>query len=314
MASDMLMYVFDPAAATLRPIEVEPQRPLRWAAWNPGDESYLVVGNGGTALRYATDGGCHSLATNTNRNLRGAAFSPDGSEALLVGNQGIVLRYAQLTAAMNQITSPTRENLRRVAYRPDGTMALIVGNSGTVLRYDSNHLVPVPGDRAHTLRAISWRPDGAYALIGAYASAYAGYPRPHALYRCDGVYLQAALATDDEDDFVAVAWHPVNRQALIAGYAYEGSDAVANKVVAFDGSGFSTRAVEASGALLGASWHPSGEYALLCGEDGTLLRYREGQVEQIETGVRDNLVGPFWSSDGSMALLLRGPSERVYTV
>ena len=69
-------------------------------------------------------------------------------------------------------------------------------------------LEPLPGDRAHTLRSIAWRPDGAYALIGAYASAFAGYPRPHMLYRCDGRYTQALLATDDDDDAVAVSWRP----------------------------------------------------------------------------------------------------------
>ena len=59
------------------------------------------------------------------------------------------------------------------------------------------------------MRSIAWRPDGAYALIGAYASRFAGYPRPHALYRCDGRYTQALLTSDDEDDAVAISWKPL---------------------------------------------------------------------------------------------------------
>jgi hypothetical protein len=314
MASNAPLYIVGPAGDSLRSVASPTPRPLRWAAWNAVDGSYLLVGNGGTALRYLPDGKCEGIQTKTKHNLRGAAFASDGNEALLVGNQGIVLRHDVASGAIEHITSPTRENLRRVAYRPDGRMALIAGNAGTVLRYDHGSLVPVPGDRAHTLRAVSWKPDGSYALIGAYASAYAGYPRPHALYRCDGAYLQAALATEDEDDFVAVEWHPARSEALIAGYAYQGDDQVSNKLISYDGRGFRTQTVEASAALLGASWHPGGEYALLCGENGAMLRYRDGRPEQIESGVQDNLVGPFWSGDGSMALLLRGPSERVYTV
>ena len=183
-----------------------------------------------------------------------------------------------------------------------------------MLRYAEGALAPVPGDRAHTLRAIAWRPDGAYALVGAYASRYAGYPRPHALYKCDGHYLQALLTSDHEDDFVAVDWHPDGRRALIAGYAVEGR-AARNKLLTYDGGGFSHQEVEASGSLLGAAWHPSGDYALLCGEGGALLRYTsDGRVEGIESGTTDNLFGPFWRPDGSIALLLRGPGERVYTV
>jgi hypothetical protein len=152
-------------------------------------------------------------------------------------------------------------------------------------------------------------------LVGAYASRWAGYPRPHPLYKCDCLYLQALLASDEEDDFVAVDWRPQRQEALIAGYAFRGGDgAVANKLLTYDGSGFRYRPVEAPGSLLGAAWHPSGESALLCGEGGGLLRFDGKSVEQLPSGTRDNLVGPFWRPDGSNALLLRGPGERVYTV
>jgi hypothetical protein len=343
------VYRFDPAAGgPLAPANVRAERPLRWAAWHPADGSCLLAGNGGGALRY--DGTkLEAIDTGTRHNLRGAAFSPDGAQALLAGNGGAVLLYDG--SSFRAIASPTQENLRRVAWHPSGEYALIVGNAGVVLRYDPStllragpstslrgELTPVPGDRAHTLRAIAWRPDGAYALVGAYASRYAGYPRPHALYRCDGRYLQALLASDEEDDFVAVDWHPDGRRALIAGYAYDSQRGTfANKLLTYDGAGFSTRAVEASGALLGAAWRPAtagkagaGE-ALLCGEGGALLRYAPsaalsprrvasgdraggGRVEQLESGTKENLVGPFWRPDGALALFLRGPSERVYTV
>ncbi len=323
------LYVFD--GDRLSPLELRAAKPLRSAAWHPDGSWCLLAGNGGTAVRYdARSGRAQASVTGTKHNLRGAAFSPDGTRALLVGNRGALLLWQD--GSVRTITSGTTENLRRVAWRPDGGVALIVGNAGTVLRYDasSESVTPVPGDRAHTLRCVAWRPDGAYALVGAYASRWAGYPRPHPLYKCDGAYLQALLHSDDEDDFLAVDWHPDGRRALIAGYAYGGDGRASNKLLVYDGAGFSYRAVEASraegesasggGALLGASWHPSGEYAVLCGEGGALLRFSGDLVEQIASGTEDNLVGPFWrphhggQADGSSALLLRGPSERVYTV
>ena len=305
------VHLFD--GKQLKPIDAGVSRPLRWAAWRPDGASCLLVGNGGTVVQYDPKGGRFDpVDTHTKHNLRGAAYAPDGSQALLVGNQGAVLLLEN--DSVRALPSPTSENLRRAAWRPQGDFALVIGNGGTVLRYEGGVLSPVPGDRAHTLRAIAWRPDGAYALVGAYASRWAGYPRPHALYKCDGLYLQALLTSDEEDDFVAVDWHPEGGQALIAGYAFDG-DVASNKLLTYDGAGFTYRVVEASGSLLGAGWHSGGEYALLCGEGGALLRYEsDGGIEQLVSGTRDNLVGPFWRPDGSLALLLRGPGERVYTV
>ena len=321
------VYSFDPSAGgPLQLLHDGIDRPLRWAAWKPDGSSCLLVGNRGSAVLYdpsaalrtgpsaslRTRGHAFSVVdTKTKHNLRGVAFSPDGKQALLVGNRGAVLHYDG--SSMRELASPTHENLRRVAWHPDGASALIVGNTGTVLRYEHGVLTPVPGDRAHTLRAVAWRPDGAYALVGAYASSWAGYPRPHALYKCDGVYLQALLTSDVEDDFVAIDWHPDGKRALIAGYAYQGRTS-SNKLLIYDGEGFAYQPVEASASLLGAAWHPDGTYALLCGEGGLLLRYHDGQVEQLDSGTEDNLVGPFWMPDGNRALFLRGPGERVYTV
>jgi Tol biopolymer transport system component len=304
--------VYSFANDRLAPVDLPASKPLRWADWHPNGSYCLIVGNGGAALRF--DGKrLEAIDTGTKHNLRGAAFSSDGSRALLCGNRGALLLLEDGT--VRTIASGTTENLRRIAWRPQGDSALVIGNSGTVLRYEASTdtVTPIPGDRAHTLRAVAWRPDGAYALVGAYASRWAGYPRPHPLYKCDGVYLQAMLHSDDEDDFVAVDWRPDGQSALIAGYGYSNGRA-ANKLLVYDGRGFSYQAVEASGALLGAAWHPSGAHALLCGENGVLLKYSESSVEQLTSATSDNLVGPFWRPDGSSALLLLGPSERVYTV
>jgi hypothetical protein len=222
------------------------------------------------------------------------------------------------------VTSPTQENLRRVAWHPSEGWALIAGNGGTILRYEAapaggmeDRVWPIPSDRAHTLRAIAFRPDGAYALVGAYASRWAGYPRPHALYRCDGRFLQALLATDDEDDFVAIDWRPGGSEAIIAGYAWrpqEEHSRPQNKLLTFDGAGFTYRRVECDGYLWGAGWRPQGDYALLAGQHGTVLRFDGDHANPIEYEGKENLVGPFWKPDGTLAIMLRGPEENVYTV
>lgn len=304
------LYRFD--GTTLERIDAPGPRLLRWVAWRPDGSEALVVGNGGFALRW--DGRAfRPLETGTRHNLRGAAWSPDGTLAVIVGNRGTILRTDGET--VREVSAPTVENLRRVAWRPDGGAALVVGNAGTALRVDGGGRVePIPGDRAHTLRAVAWRPDGAYALVAAYGSSWAGYPRPHPLYRCDGRYLQAIFASDDEDDFVAVDWRPDGREALVAGYAFREDGAAVNKVVLYDGRGFRTTLVEAPGLLWGAAWRPGTAEALLLGERGHLLRYVGGRFDPIESGVHDNLVGPFWRPDGGFALILKGPDERVYTV
>lgn len=305
-------YTFD--GERLVPLAWQPRRTPRWLAWRPDGSSAILAGNGGSALLFDGER-LHSLQTGTRQNLRGAAWSPDGKTALLVGNRGAVLRLRG--ESIEELEAETSENLRRVAWRPDGSFALIVGNAGTVLRYDAagGGLGPVPGDRAHTLRAVAFRPDGSYALVGAYASRWAGYPRPHALYRCDGRYLQALLASDDEDDFVAVDWTADGR-ALVAGYRAGGTEGKElNKLLLYDGSLWRGRDWRGPGALLGAAWRPSGDYALLVGENGLLARAdAEGGIEELESGTEDNLIGPFWKPDGSCAVVLKGPGDKVYTV
>jgi hypothetical protein len=315
------IYIFEFEQDRLRAIDAPGARPLRWAAWRPDGAYALLAGNRGEAWRF--DGRAFErMETRSGHNLRGVAWSPDGARALLVGNRGAVLLYDG--ARFDELASPTTENLRRAAWSPDGASALIIGNAGVVLRFDARTgaLDPLPGDRAHTLRSIAWRPDGASALIGAYASRYAGYPRPHVLYRCDGRYTQALLATDDEDDAVAVSWRPpqpgaavpLRYSALVLAASYGEHRPVSNKLFEYDGAGFASRGIEAPSALLGAAWRPDGSMALLCGERGALFRYEDGRIDAIASQTKENLVGPFWHPSGESALLLRGPEEKVYTV
>lgn len=307
----MSVYVFD--GSSTRHVPPPGTRPLRWAAWRPDGAMALLVGNRGESLVF--DGVSYrKLETGSAHNLRGVAWSPDGGRALLCGNRGALLLLDG--ERVRDVPSVTSENLRRVAWSPDGSCALIVGNAGVVLRYTASTGViePLPGDRAHTMRSIAWRPDGAYALIGGYASNYAGYPRPHLLYRCDGRYTQGILATDDEDDAVAISYRPGDAaRATVLSVAWRNGVAVRNKLFVYDGGGFVTQEVESSAPLLGFAWHPGGGSALLCGARGTLLRLDDKGISTVPGAPAGNLVGPFWRPDGSAALLLRGPEEKVYT-
>ena len=304
-------YLFD--GRRFAALDWQPPRTLRWAAWRPDGALALVVGNGGSVLLF--DGRrLELLSTGTRHNLRGAAWSPDGALALLVGNRGAV--FSLQGESLTELPAATAENLRRVAWHPAGAYALVVGNAGTVLRFDRAEasLTPLAGDRAHTLRSVAFHPGGSYALVGAYASRWAGYPRPHALYRCDGRYLQALLASEDEDDFVAVDF-AADGLALVCGYAWRPDGTIVNKALLYDGSRWRTEVSPATGVVLGGAWRPATEEALLVGEGGLALRLdRAGGIEELESGIEDNLTGPFWRPDGSAALVLKGPGENVYTV
>ena len=311
-------YVYADRDGSVLALDAPTARPLRWAAWRPDGAHALLVGNRGQVLRF--DGARFDvMATDSAHNLRGVAWAPDGGRALLVGNRGAVLAYDG-KASFTELPPVSDENLRRVAWAPDGSCALIVGNAGVVLRFDAatGALQQLPGDRAHTMRSIAWRPDGAYALIGGYASRRAGYPRPHMLYRCDGRYAQGILATDDEDDAVAIDWRAGGEQpratVLVATYSDDGP--VRNKIVDYTSGGVRFSDIEGQPALLGFGWHPDGGYALACGESGALLRAGDEGMTTIATATRDNLVGPFWQPRMSspIALMLKGPDERVYTI
>jgi hypothetical protein len=308
-------YIYD--GARVRALDAPTARPLRWAAWRPDGAHALIVGNRGQVLRFdapAADGAAARfdvLATGSVHNLRGAAWSPDGSCALLVGNGGCVLRYDAVTGALQQLPGDRAHTMRSVAWRPDGAYALI---------------------GAYASRHAGYPRPLAYALIGAYASRHAGYPRPPALYRCDGRFVQGILATDDEDDANAIDWQPASDPPraliLVARYGDDGA-LLPGKIVTYDGAGYSYRSiprlVRAADAartpgdvvtLLGLGCHPSGDYALLCGEHGKLLAYDGQRMRLVSTGTNDNLVGPFWQPRvaSPIALLLQGPDEKTYTV
>lgn len=309
------IYVYD--GESVRALQAPAQRPLRWAAWRPDGEYALLAGNRGQVLRYDGER-FEPLATGVAHNLRGVGWSPDGERALLAGNRGAVLLYDG--RQFRELARATMENLRRVAWSPDGRRAVIVGNGGTVLRYDAGdgELVPLPGDRAHTMRSVAWRPDGAYALIGGYATQRAGYPQPYLLYRCDGRFVQGVLTSDDEDDTVAIDWRPGTDSpaavALVATYGDGGS--VSNKLIEYDGSSLTLRELDAPSALLGGAWRPDGASMLFCGERGALLTLEPGGgLQPVASGTTDTLVGPFWRAGSRpLALLLRGPGEKVYTI
>jgi WD40 repeat protein len=325
------LYAFD--GGPLRALEPPETWALRYATWTPDGASALIVGNRGKMMRFSPPSRFERLDSGVTQNLRGAAWSPDGGRALIVGNRGTVLSFDG--ASFAELHALTMENLRRVAWAPDGSCALIVGNGGCVLRFDARTgaIVQVPGDRAHTMRSIGWRPDGAYALIGGYASRHAGYPRPYVLYRCDGRFVQGILATDDEDDAIAIDWrpgtHPARALVLIT-RSGEVDAPLPGKIVEYDGSGFGYRTLPRYATreqekmklpglvvqLLGLGWHPSGEYAVLCGERGKLLQWDGRSMKQVASGVSHSLVGPFWqpAAERPIALLLKGPEEKVYTV
>ena len=220
---------------------------------------------------------------------------------------------------MRELPTVSTENLRRVAWHPDGTWALIVGNAGAVLRYDPRAWSRRWRRTAPTaLRRL--RPDRACA--GRRLRQPLRRLRPHSLYRCDGRYLQALLGSDEEDDFVSVDYAR-DGAALVCGYAWQNDGRVVNKALLYDGSAWGTRVwAEGTGStekptrvVLGGAWQPGEGQALLVGEGGLALSLlRSGGIEELESGTTDNLVGPFWKPDGSAALILKGPGERVYTV
>jgi hypothetical protein len=145
--------------------------------------------------------------------------------------------------------------------------------------------------------------------------------------------VQGILATDDEDDAIAIDWRPEAspaRALILITRSGETDAPMPGKIVEYDGSGFGYRTLPRFATpqgrrvklpgdvvqLLGLGWHPSGEYALLCGQRGKLLTWDGRAMKQVRSAATESFVGPFWQRGAAspIALLLKGPDERVYTV
>ncbi len=283
---------------------------IRWVAWKPAGGEALLVGNGGTVLRWRA-GELEPIPAPTPENLRGAAWHPSGRFALAVGNAGTVLRYEDGT--WERVPFFSAIALRRVAWSPDGSYALIAGNDGVALRYEDGRVVAV-GFAYHHLRSIAFHPSGAFALIAGNRALYryeAGAPDLVPVYR------------EPDGDLIAAAFRPAGTEALVAGFrpsevGAEGREAILYR---WTPDGIAGAADPVPGQVwVGVAWDRDGRGAWLVSNPGPrptpslVVRWEGGRLVQVFRHPSFRFTGVFPDPTGGVILFPGSTASPFWTV
>ena len=278
-------------------------RRLRDVGWKPDGSYALVVGQGGTVLKYDNTSFI-PVDSGTNLDLFSVSWKPDGSYALITGRAGWVLKYDG--KSFTTVTSGAGPNLLDVAWKPDGSYALIVGSNGYLRKYDGTSLTDLKPNWGH-YSAVAFKPDGTQALI-------ADTSAPGTKVETFDGFSFVSVPTGAISNLRDVAWKSDGSYGLVVGsggavFKYDADSTAGNTITVLD-SGTKPQ-------LLGVDWVRDGSLALLVGgslpvlpgdgsETSTVLLYDGAGFQTIHSGGDDpkTLFGLGWNPDGAYALIV----------
>jgi hypothetical protein len=291
---------------------------LRWASWDRSGASALLVGDGGTLIRYQ-GGTFATLGKSTRSNLRCAAFSPEGDRAYACGNDGsiLLLEGDKLTLVRQDV----RENLRRVAWHPSQDRVLFAGNDGAAYQLTPSGFETIHGADTH-LRSIAWHPQQDYALVAGncFRDSVGGLSPSPNLFRFDGRSLSdVSSLAESRADLVSASWNPDGSSCLLAGFDQTWHTPA---LLSYDGESLSEKVWGSENIFPTAcAWNPSGEYALIgtsamTADEGATALYRfdgASVVKVSDLGGR-GVSCIAWSPEGTTALIISSRSIRAFSV
>ena len=108
---------------------------LSSVAWRPDGSYALIVGEGGTLIKYSLKFGMIFLESGTSENLTTVSWKPDGSFALITGCHGMVIRFDHDTQRCLRIPTNTNLKLKDVQWDTRGEHANITDENGTTITY-----------------------------------------------------------------------------------------------------------------------------------------------------------------------------------
>jgi hypothetical protein len=127
-------------------------RTLSCVAWRPDGSYALIVGDGGTLIKYSPKYGMMFLDSGTGENLTSVSWKPDGKFALIAGCNGMILRFDHATQNCLRIPTSTNLKLKDVQWDTSGEHAEITGENGTTIIYppmeDGRPVVEISSPRA----------------------------------------------------------------------------------------------------------------------------------------------------------------------
>ncbi|MGQ9583137.1 MAG: Ig-like domain-containing protein [Thermoplasmatota archaeon] len=260
------------------------------SAWGEGDTGALLVGQGGTVVRYSPllQDRFRTLSSGTSEDLHAVAAHPGLPRYLVAGASGALLLFEG--SSLLSIDSGTSARLRAAAWSPDGSSALVAGDDGTLLVYEGGAARALESGTTMDLRAVAWAPDGDCALVAGergYACSFNGTA-------C------APLETGTEQTITALAWRPDGSSALAVGSG--------GAVLSYDGRAFSAIGSAGGQSFHAAAWRQDGAAALIVGQDGTSLASSiymlDGSgLHAVESGLPYALRAVVWEPGTQIALL-----------
>ena len=231
----------------------------------PVDSSVLLAYNGTGFERIPTDAYAY---------ITGVAWSPDASYALVAatkGWNGVILKYQG--GSLTEVWNDTVRNYKALCW--DGAGAYLASfnfdnqttNSVDIQFFDGTRIasdLQVPGLNNLFARDISWSATLAIGLCTADDTN---------LLRFNST--AAAIVQDPSlrGDLNGVAWGHSRPLALVTGADMAQQEGTDGLLYSYNGSALT---VESSGryfGLNGAAWHPGDLYALVVGDNGTVLRF-----------------------------------------
>ncbi|MBI4332773.1 MAG: SBBP repeat-containing protein [Chloroflexi bacterium] len=270
---------------------------LRDVGWKPDGSYALIVGNGGTVLKY--DGASFtSLTSGTTMDLFSISWKPDGGYALITGGYGgtqkLVLKYDG--DSFTTIASDSGSWVYDGAWKPDGSYAIVVGYNGFVQKYDGtslSDLAPPSGSYS----AVAFNPAAPrYALITDTSATN------RRILRFDGnTSTFTSISSPVSGNLQGVSWALDNTATIVGSGGH---------VLVYDGGSLTALNSGTSETLSDVAWKGDGGYALIVGSAGTILKFTGFTFQSISWGFA-SLSGVDWKRDGTIALMV-GSNGTVY--
>ena len=218
------------------------------------------------------------------------------NDALIVGQEGTVLKYSE-SAGIEDISRSPDEEFFDASWCPNGDYALIVGfnhssQRGMVLKYsESSGYSTVAGSEiTKPLQNIAWGETGEYALIVGGGGSLLRHEFPGDTYD--------TIDSTTTVDLTSISCHPSQSIALISGYN-QGNDE--GFVYLYNDNTGNTVILDSIGNVYprDASWNPNGDYALIVGSEGTVLKSNGATVSLVSNTTYIEYFGLGWLPDGN---------------
>jgi hypothetical protein len=233
--------------------------------WRPGGDYGLAVGSGGTLFK-VTSSALEKVETGTQESIYDAAWKADGSEALLVGNHSTLFRWDGDAEDLEALEVPFDQRLLGVTWDGTGTYAIVVGDAGFVARFNGTGLETLVTGLVDFIYRVEWQPTGDHAI----AVGDSGL-----LLTINTTEIVNSTRLNTSWGLWRLDWALDGSYAIIAGRNYNFITPKA-LVVRYNASGtFDEIPVpgDPTSGLRGVDFAPSGERAVISGENSTVLRW-----------------------------------------